>query len=247
MSSSPGCRAADEFVAGAESTAFPVFLAGAADIAAENAAKTEYDAINPGTATPQVINVFTDCTRQAALTHSGFEQRLRQKLAALVAAREDVLLQAKVMATVGIQTQAFVAGAQANQVLIGTAKVESAVGVAPDVALVNPADIGLLLGAGIAITPPGELAQLDLQLWGIRLDATTAQTAGFVLVGAWRAPSAGRSGATCPTARPRCTTVVCATGTGRVGASWPTTADRRQPGCSSLIPGRAAMTGSPFA
>jgi len=60
MSSSPGCRAADEFVAGAESTAFPVFLAGAADIAAENAAKTEYDAINPGTATPQVINVFTD-------------------------------------------------------------------------------------------------------------------------------------------------------------------------------------------
>jgi hypothetical protein len=81
--------------------------------------------------------VFTDYTRQAALTHSGFEQRLRQKLAALVAAREDVLLQAKVMATVGIQTQAFVAGAQANQVLIGTAKVESAVGVAPDVALVN--------------------------------------------------------------------------------------------------------------
>lgn len=49
----------------------------------------------------------------------------------------------------------------------------------------------MLLGAGIAITPPGELAQLDLQLWGMRLYATTAQTAGFVLVGAWRAPSAG--------------------------------------------------------
>jgi hypothetical protein len=51
------------------------------------------------------------------------------------------------------------------------------------VALVNPADIGLLLGAGLSNTPPGELAELDLRLFGMKLYATTAQTAGFVLVG----------------------------------------------------------------
>jgi Phage capsid family len=178
-----------ERVAGVENVTFPVFGAGTAGIAAENAAKTEYDVISPGTAVPQVVNAYTDYTRQLALSHGAFEQRLRQKLATLVAAREDVLLQAKVMGTTGIQTQAFVAGAQANQVLVGAAKVENAVGLPPDVALVNPADIGLLLGAGIANTPPGELAQLDLQLFGMRLYVTSAQTAGFVLVGAWRASS----------------------------------------------------------
>ncbi len=178
-----------ERVEGTTGVTFPVFGSGTAGVAAENAAKTEYDNIAPGTATPQVVNAFTDFTRQLALSHGAFEQRLRSKLARLVAAREDVLLQAKVMATAGIQTQAFVAGNQASQVLIGAAKVENAVGVAPDVALVNPADVGLLLGAGLANTPPAELAQLDLQLWGMRLYVTSAQTAGFVLAGAWRASS----------------------------------------------------------
>lgn len=178
-----------EPVAGASSMTFPVFGAGTAGVAAENAAKTEYSAIDPGTATPQVINAFTDYTRQLAMSHGGFENRLRAKLAALVAAREDVLLQAKVMATVGIQTQAFVAGSQANQVLVGAAKVQAAVSQFPDLALVNPADVGLLFGAGLANTPPDQLAQLDLRLFGMKVYPTNAQTAGFVLIGAWRACS----------------------------------------------------------
>ncbi len=178
-----------ERVDGGENVTFPVFGAGTAGVAAENAAKTEYDAISPGTAAPQMINAYTDYTRQLALSHGAFEQRLRAKLASLVAAREDVLLQAKVMATAGIQTQAFAAGAQASAVLIGAAKVQDAVGQAPDVALVNPADIGLLFGAGLANTPPGELAELDLNLFGMRVYPTAAQTAGFVLAGAWRASS----------------------------------------------------------
>jgi hypothetical protein len=178
-----------ENVSGAEGVTFPVFGAGAAGVAAENAAKTEYDAINPGTAAPQMINVWTDFTRQATESHPSFEQRLRSKLASLVAAREDVLLQAKVMATTGIQTQGFVAGSQASAVLVGAAKVQAAIGQPPDLALVNPVDIGLLFGAGLANTPPGELAELDLNLFGMRVYPTNAQTAGFVLAGAWLACS----------------------------------------------------------
>lgn len=178
-----------EDVAGTSGVAFPVFLAGAAAQTAEGVAKQEYDNINPGTALPKVISIWTEFTRQAMWAHGTFEQRLRQKLAGLVAAQEDILLQTKVAATAGIQTQAFVAGNQAGQVLIGAAKVQAAVNVPPDVALVNPADIALLFGAGLANTPPGELAALDLNLFGMRVYPTNAQTAGFVLLGAWRACS----------------------------------------------------------
>lgn len=176
-----------EFVAGAENMVFPVFGAGTAGLQTEGGAKTEYAAITPGTAAPKMLNAYTDFTRQVALSHGSFEQRLKAKLATLVAAREDVLIQTKVAATVGIQTQAFAAGAQASQVLVGAAKVESAVGQPPDLLLCNPADVGLLFGAGLANTPPGELAELRLDLFGMKVYATTAQTQGFVLAGAWRA------------------------------------------------------------
>jgi Family of unknown function (DUF6394) len=130
-----------EHVNGASEAVFPVFGAGTAGIAAEAGAKTEYDAISPGSAVPQVVNAWTDYTRQAATSHLSFEQLLRQKLAALVASREDQLLQATVGATTGIQTQAAVAGAQAGPILTAAAKVQAAVGQYPDVCLVNPADI----------------------------------------------------------------------------------------------------------
>lgn len=174
--------------AGTTGAAFPVFGAGAAGVTAEGVAKTEYSNISPGTATPQIVNVWTDFTRQAAATHLSFETRLRQKLAALVAAREDLLLVTKVLATTGIQVQAPTADPMAQQLLVAAAKVAASdVGAPPDLFAFNPADTGKIFGAGVGNMSPGELAQLSLQLFGMVGYPTNHITAGNALVGAWRA------------------------------------------------------------
>ncbi|MEQ7124715.1 hypothetical protein ABN034_09330 [Actinopolymorpha sp. B11F2] len=179
-----------EGVSGASGAVFPVFLAGAAGQTAENVAKTEYFNINPGTAAPKTLAVWTDFTRQASSSHTAFEGRLRQKLAALVAAQQDILLCAKVLGTTGIQVQAATGDPMAQQLLVAAGKVAASdVGQAPDLVAVNPADLGKIMGAGVGNTPPGELAELHLTLHGMVVYPTTAITAGTALVGAWRAAS----------------------------------------------------------
>lgn len=175
-------------VEGTSGVVFPQFLAGTAGVTAEGVAKQMYDNINPGSATPQVINAWTDFTRQVTTSHLAFESRLRQKLAALVAAREDLLLLTKVLGTTGIVAQAPTADPMAQQLLVAAAKV-AAEGQEPDLFAFNPADAGKIFGAGLANTPPGELAELDLRLHGMRGYPTNQVTAGTAVVGAWRAGS----------------------------------------------------------
>ena len=176
-------------VAGVETVSFPVFGEGDAGIAGEGQAKQEYDNISPGSATPQLIAVWTDFSRQVTLTQQGFEAKLRQVLAAKVARREDVLLTTTVLATTGIQTLDM-AAPDPDAVLEAAAMVDASdVAAQPNLALVNPADLALLVGVDVG---SGGRASPDLAAFlpgihGLTLYPTNAIDAGEILVGAWNA------------------------------------------------------------
>lgn len=167
---------------------FPIFGAGAAGVAAEGAAKTEYDNVNPGDATPVTLNVWTDITGQAQSVPS-FEAKLRNKLARLIATLENEQLRAKVAGTVGINTQAFTAGDQAVQILRAAASIEAVIGVRPDLLLFNPADTAAIFGTAVSNAAPQEIAALSVRIFGMIGLPLSTQPAGFVLVGAWAAGS----------------------------------------------------------
>jgi len=150
-------------------------------VVAEGAAKPEYDDITDDAVTPLKIAIWTDITLETQLTYPDFERRLRQKLAQLVAKREDQLLLATLLAA-GIPTQAATADPMAEQLLAAHGTVTSNYD-APNLLVVNPADLGSIFGGGLGSAVPGELTNLDLQLWGARVYATTAITAGTAVLG----------------------------------------------------------------
>jgi hypothetical protein len=178
-------------VAGVEGVSFPVFGAGAAEIAAESTTKTEYDAVTPGTGVPQVIAVWTDTTRQTLTSVTGFEARLRAKHAALVARREDRLMVARVLGTTGIQTHAAAASVPYADTLLRAAAlvVDSDVAAEPDLALINPTDIAMVFGGATGRQGETPTEQLRLNLHGMTVYVTSAVAAGSAIVGAWSASS----------------------------------------------------------
>jgi HK97 family phage prohead protease len=168
---------------------FPVFgNADAAAVTAEGVAKAEYDDISPGAVVPSTIAIWADITSQARSVPS-FEAKLRNKLARLVATRENELLRATVAGTAGIVTQSFTAGDQAVQILRAAAGLEAAHGVRPDLLLFNPADTVAIFGTAVSNAAPQELAALSVRVFGMVGLPLATQPAGFVLVGAWAAGS----------------------------------------------------------
>ena len=179
-----------EEVAWGASSAFPIMGAGTVPGAtAEGVAKPEYSAITAGSATPQTIAEWTDVTNQA-LSLANFEEKLRNKLARLVAQGENEILRAKVAGTSGVVTQAFTPGTdQSVQILRSAAIIEAALNVTPDLMIYNPADVVVLFGTSVGNAAPAEISQLSLRLFGMRSLPMASQTAGFALVGAWGAGS----------------------------------------------------------
>ncbi|GAA4983394.1 phage major capsid protein [Pseudonocardia tropica] len=177
-------------VQGVTDVVYPVFNAGAADVAAEATKKPEYDAITPGLSTPQVIAVHTDATRQALESVSALEVRLRQKHAALIAKREDLLLVQTVLATTGIGS---ITGAAAStpfaDTLLAAAAVVlgSDVGAAPNLAAINPADVVAVFGGAVGASGESPESRLRLDLHGMDVYVTPAVAAGTAVVGAWEA------------------------------------------------------------
>lgn len=178
-------------VQGVAGTVFPVFgSADTAEIAAEGATKAEYDDITSGTATPAMIALWTDYTRQVALTLPAFEAKLRAKLAARVARREDKLVVARVLATTGIQTlqAATTSVPYAESLMVAAAMVlDSDVAATPNMALVNPADLPKIFPAATATGANGEspASGLRLDLHGLAIYPTSEVSAGAAIVGAW--------------------------------------------------------------
>jgi HK97 family phage prohead protease len=166
---------------------FPVFGAGSAEITAENVAKQEYAAVTLASSTPQMINAWTDFTRQVQLSTPAFEQRLRSKLAALVAIREDKLLIATALALT-LPTFAKTAGvARSDALLQAAATVVGAVGAQPNVAVVNTADVpGIFTGS---VGAGGEFPEEELRLAvrGMTVYPSADIATGTALVGAWPA------------------------------------------------------------
>ena len=176
-------------VAGASNVTYPLFGAGSAEITAEGVLKQEYSAITAVTSTPQLINVWTDFTRQVDLSMAGFEQRLRSKLAALVAAREDKLLIATALALT-LPTFAKTAGvARSDALLQAAGTVLAATGMPPNVAVVNTADMPAIFtgSAGAGGETPEE--ELRLQVRGMTVYPSADIATGTALVGAWPAGS----------------------------------------------------------
>jgi hypothetical protein len=174
--------------AGAGGTKFPIFGdADSADVVSEGGTKPEYDAVTAGSAVPAVIGLWSSWTTQVGETFGDFETRLRAKLAARVARREDKLMVDRVLAASGIQTHAGATTNAADALLVAAAKVaDSDVGAAPNPAVVNPADIVALVG-GTSVGVMGERpsSEMRLQVHGLDLYVTSAITAGTALVGAW--------------------------------------------------------------
>lgn len=183
-------RLSTQSVEGITSAEFPVFGAGAAGITGEGVAKTEYDNITPGSATPQMISIWTDVTRQTVITMGGFQQKLSTVLEAKVAQREDLLLLSTVTGTTGIQT--LVGALSADLVLEGAAMVAAGdVAAEPSLVAVNPSDVPTLLGttvgAGGTASPP--FAEFLPTLHGLMVYPTNHVTAGQAVIGAWAAAS----------------------------------------------------------
>lgn len=169
---------------------YPVFGDGEADTADEGTTKAEYDNITAGEASPMVIAVWTDMTMQASSV-LGFESRLRRKLSALIARREDRLLVSSVLGTSGIQTHEAASGeAKATSLLAGaTMAVDSSVGADPDVVVMNPADVVDVFDGSFGTSGETPENALRLTVHGMRIYPSSAITAGTALVGSWRAAS----------------------------------------------------------
>ena len=176
-------------VRGVESVSFPTFLAGDADITAEGVTKAEYDNISGETATPSLIAIWTDVSRQTLLTQTSFEAKLRQVLASKVARREDELLTTTALATTGIGTLDM-ASPDPDALLEAAGMVAASdVAAEPNLALVNPADLADLVGVDVGSggrASPG-LEQFLPTVAGMALYPTDAIDAGEIVVGAWRA------------------------------------------------------------
>ena len=174
--------------------AFPVFGAGTPPgVTAEGGAKPEFSAVTPGSAIPGVLASWTDVTAQLQ-SIDGFEQKLRNKLARLIALGENERMRAIVAGTAGLPVQAFVAGDQAVQILRAGATIEAAVGVRPDLMLFNPSDTLAIFGTSVSNAWPAEIAELSMKVFGMISLPMSTQPAGFVLVGAWAACSQFVSG-----------------------------------------------------
>jgi hypothetical protein len=174
-----------EQVSWGSSSAFPILGAGTPPGAtAEGVAKPEYAAITAGSATPQTIAIWTDVSNQA-LSLANFEEKLRNKLARLVAAGENEILRAKVAGTAGVVTQTFVAGDQSVQILRSAGIIEAALNMPPNLLLYNPADTAAIFGTAVSNAAPAEVTQMSLALFGMRALPLATQPAGFVLMGAW--------------------------------------------------------------
>jgi HK97 family phage prohead protease len=166
--------------------AFPIFGAGAAGTVAEGGAKPEYDAVSAGQETPDVVAVWTDMTDQAQ-SIEGFESKLRNRLARLIAIEENDNLRTSAQA--GANTQAFTAGNQDVQILRAAASIQAALGVTPDLLLYNPADTATIFGNSVSNASPQEIAELSVRMFGMLSLPLSGQAAGHVLVGAWAAAS----------------------------------------------------------
>lgn len=186
---STAARLGTQRVSGVEGVAFPVFGAGAANVTAQGAAKTEYAAITPGAGTPQMIAVWTDYSRQTMLTVTSFEARLRQKHAALIAKREDLLLVATVQGTTGTQTLTGATAEPPAETLLEAAALvlASDVGAAPDLAVVHPSDVARIFGSGTGMSGESPENDLRLNLHGMAVYVSPAVAAGAAVVGAWSA------------------------------------------------------------
>lgn len=186
-------------VSGVEQAKYPVFGAGAADVAAEGALKPEYAAITPGATPPQLISVWTDVTLQVRSTWPGFDTALRNKLARLIAVREDALLVSTVLGTAGIQTldhSAQTGMAPGDSLLEAAALVVgSDVSAEPNVVVINPADVRRIFGQSVGMSGEFPENALRLRLHGMTCYVSSAVTAGTALVGAWRESSWFLSGA----------------------------------------------------
>lgn len=180
-----------QMVTGLESVEFPIFGSGAAGLATEGAAKTEYDNITPGSRTPVVIAIWSDSTRQNLWTMPDFEARLRAVLAAKVANREDLLLVTEVLGTTGIQS---VTGPVSPDLVLQAAAQVAASDVAaePNLLLLNPADVPTVLGVDVGAggeASPAFGAFLP-GIHGMRVYPSNHVTAGEAILGAW--PAAAR-------------------------------------------------------
>ncbi|GAA4664079.1 hypothetical protein [Amycolatopsis dongchuanensis] len=175
-------------VAGVSEAVYPVFGSeGAADIVEEGALKPEYDDVSEGSATPQVISLWTDYSRQVSWTMPSFEIRLRQKLAARLCAREDQLLIGRVNATTGVQTYTAGTGeSPVDSLLVAAGMVLSSdVGAEPNLVAINPADLVRLFGSSTGGFGESPEENLRLRLRGMDVYPTSAVAAGSAVVGAW--------------------------------------------------------------
>lgn len=177
-----------ERVEGVQGLAYPVFGAGAADVAAEGAVKPEYAAVTPGAAVPQMISVWSDVQRQALLSMPAFESRLRAKHAALVAKREDLLMVTRLQGATGTQAVTATTGQTYADVVLTAAGLvlSSDVAAAPDIILVNGADLPKLFPGATSTGPNGEtpVSGLRLDLHGALVYPTSAVAAGAGIVAA---------------------------------------------------------------
>jgi hypothetical protein len=179
-----------EHVAGVEGAHFPVFgSTDAADIVTEGSTKPEFDQVTSGSAVPQMISLWTEYTRQVVLSVGSFEQRLKRKLAARVAAREDLLLCTRVLATTGIQTYEGAEDEPYGYSLLGAAAqvLASDVAAAPDLAIVNPLDVVKIFGDAVGGFGESPTEQMRLNLHGMTVYPSSAVAAGTSIVGAWQA------------------------------------------------------------
>jgi hypothetical protein len=179
-----------ERVSGVESAPFPVFGGDQADIVAEGALKPEFDSVTPGSATPQLISIWSDVSRQNLLTMTGLDTKLRSVLSARVAVREDLLLLSTVTGTAGIIP--VVGALSADLVLEAAARISAGdAAAAPNVVAINPVDAPTLLGpdvgAGGTASPP--FASFLPTIHGMSVYVTNHVAAGEAVLGAFNAGS----------------------------------------------------------
>lgn len=178
-------------VAGTQNVEYSVFGAGSAAITAEGSAKAEYSNISAGSATPQVINIWTDTSRQNLLTMTNFEAKLRNVLAAKVANREDQLLVDTVLGNTGIQLMDATTLGE-DTLLEAAAKVAASdVGAEPNLAVVNPADIPVVLGPNVGTggSASPAFAEFLPTVHGMSVYPSNHVNLGDAIVGAWPAAS----------------------------------------------------------
>lgn len=171
---------------------FPVWTGGVANVVAEGVAKPENVVPAAVSAVPQTISLWQDVTRQAD-SLSGFRTRVQQALAARVAKREDQLLVATAIGTVGRQTYVAPAAEPFADSLLHAASLVlgSDVAAAPDVAVVNVADVKKIFGGGVGAGGEAPESRLRLDLHGMTVYPvpTAALAVNKALVGSWRAMS----------------------------------------------------------